>query len=81
MSYLVTLSWHKANQFLPYPNNTEHQARKWYISVLYVIGLTRPEMELLISRTKGMRSTDYATASGYFITFPMPAAQEPAKPI
>ena len=34
LSLWVTLSWHWANQFLPYPNNAEHQAREWQVSIL-----------------------------------------------
>ena len=30
----VTLSWHWANQFLSYPNNAEHLARQWQVSIL-----------------------------------------------
>ena len=30
----IPLSWHWANQSLPYPNNAECQARKWQVSIL-----------------------------------------------
>ena len=36
-----TLSWHRSNQSLPYPNNAKHQAREWQISIYKIIGLTR----------------------------------------
>ena len=32
-SHSVTLSWHWASKSLPYPNNTERQARKWQVSI------------------------------------------------
>ena len=32
-SHSVTLSWHWANQSLPYPNNAKHLARKWQVYI------------------------------------------------
>ena len=34
LSHSDSLSWHWANQPLPYPNNDECQARKWQVSIL-----------------------------------------------
>ena len=34
MTHSVTLSWHWANESLPYPNNAECLARKWQVSIL-----------------------------------------------
>ena len=34
ISHSVTLSWHEANQSLPYPNIAGHRARKWQVSIL-----------------------------------------------
>ena len=48
----VTLCWHWAYQSLSYPNNVEHLARKWQVSIFYVIGLTQPGFEFTISRTR-----------------------------
>ena len=31
---LSALSWHWTNHSLPYPNNAEHQDRKWQVSIL-----------------------------------------------
>ena len=45
LSHSVTLSWRWANQSIPYPNNAEHQARKWQVSICKVFGLTRPGFE------------------------------------
>ena len=33
-SHSVILSWHWANESLPYPNNAEYQARKWQVSIV-----------------------------------------------
>ena len=38
---VILLSWHWATQSFPYPNNSEHLAKKWQVSVLWIIGLTR----------------------------------------
>ena len=34
LSHSVSLFWHWTNQSLPYPNNAEHWARKWRVSIL-----------------------------------------------
>ena len=44
ISHSVTLSWHWSNQSIPYPNNAEHLARKWQVSILKVIGFTQPSV-------------------------------------
>ena len=41
ISHSVTLSWHRAYQSLPYPNNAKHLARKRLVSILSVTVLTR----------------------------------------
>ena len=46
---------------LSYPIKTERQARKQEVSILYVIGLTRPGTEFQISRMQSPRSTDWIT--------------------
>ena len=38
ISHTVTLSWHWANQSFPYPNSTEHLARKRQVSFLKSLG-------------------------------------------
>ena len=55
ISRSVIFSWHWANQSLPYPNYTKHQARKQQVS----IGLTRPITEMPISHTWGPLSTHW----------------------
>ena len=59
-SYLGALSTHWTNQ----PINTNHQARKWQVATLYVIGFTEGRIELSISREYSVRSTDSYTAAG-----------------
>ena len=33
ISHSVTVSWHRTNKSLPYPNNAKCQARKWQVSI------------------------------------------------
>ena len=53
ISHSITVSRH-----LPYCNNAKHQATKWLVSMLCVIGFTR---------SGRLHSTDSATASGTYI--------------
>ena len=57
----LTLSWHWANQCLPYPNNTAHQTRiQEPTSINFkVIGLTQPGFELWRSRLEPPRGSDF----------------------
>ena len=45
LSHSVTLSWHWVNQFLHYPNNVEHQARKQKVSIVKSLFWNRPGFE------------------------------------
>ena len=49
ISHSITLS--EANQYLPSPNNAECLARKRQVSILSVIGLTRPRFILMKSES------------------------------
>ena len=42
ISHSVTLSWNWANHSLPSPNNAERLANKRQVSILKLLGLTRP---------------------------------------
>ena len=63
MTWYPTQS-HYPNQSLPYPIDVEHQAMKQQVSILEVIGLTRPGAKLPISHMWSLRSTGSATVPG-----------------
>ena len=52
LSHSVTLSWHLANQSLPYSNNVKHRARQRSIYIFKVIVLTQPGFERAGSKLK-----------------------------
>ena len=52
----------------PYPIKiyAEHQARKWQVTIWFATGLTRPGIELPMSHTSGLHSTDSVTVSDIY---------------
>ena len=49
---------------MPYPNNVEGLAKKRHVSILYIIALTRPGIELPTFWTGGLLCTDAASTPG-----------------
>ena len=55
-----TLFWFKANQSLPFLLSATYLAEKQQMPILY-FGLTRPELEFTIYRTRSEHANHYAT--------------------